>query len=180
VTDLIELARNGAIADAVLISGDEDLRVAVQVAQTFGVRVHVLAVGDPSRNVSSTLQMEADSVVALDKAWMEGHISIQHDPAGVLPSAVRSPSSLKPRTAQGETLESAAESVADSILEELQTTEVRALGIHFDAGNQTVPPEYDRKLIAMTANRLSRRLESTELRRVRGVFVSQVSKRLTE
>ncbi len=50
VTDLIELARNGAIADAVLISGDEDLRVAVQVAQTFGVRVHVLAVGDPSRN----------------------------------------------------------------------------------------------------------------------------------
>src|SRR5712692_9876721 len=51
VTDLIELARNGAIADAVLISGDEDLRVAVQVAQTFGVRVHVLAVGDPSKNV---------------------------------------------------------------------------------------------------------------------------------
>ena len=44
VTDLIELARNNAIADAVIVSGDEDLRVAVQVAQTFGVRVHVLAV----------------------------------------------------------------------------------------------------------------------------------------
>jgi uncharacterized LabA/DUF88 family protein len=34
VTDLIELARNRAIADAVMVSGDEDLRVAVQVAQT--------------------------------------------------------------------------------------------------------------------------------------------------
>ena len=180
VTDLIELARNGAIADAVLISGDEDLRVAVQVAQTFGVRVHVLAVGDPSRNVSSTLQMEADSVKALDKAWIEGHISIQDDPVGTLQAALRSPSSLKPRTTQAETLESVAESVADSILEELQSTEVQALGNHFAAGNQTVPPEYDRKLIAMTANRVSRRLESTELRRVRGVFVSQVKKRSTE
>ena len=124
--------------------------------------------------------MEADSVKALDKAWIEGHISIQDDPAGTLQAALRSPSSLKPRTTQAETLESVAESVADSILEELQSTEVQALGIHFAAGNQTVPPEYDRKLIAMTANRLSRRLESTELRRVRGVFVSQVRKRLTE
>jgi uncharacterized LabA/DUF88 family protein len=37
VTDMIALARNGAISDAVLLSGDEDLRVGVQQAQEFGV-----------------------------------------------------------------------------------------------------------------------------------------------
>jgi uncharacterized LabA/DUF88 family protein len=40
VTDMITLARNRAISDAVLVSGDEDLRVGVQQAQEFGVRVH--------------------------------------------------------------------------------------------------------------------------------------------
>ena len=34
VTDLIDLARNRAIADAVVVTGDEDLRIAVQVAPT--------------------------------------------------------------------------------------------------------------------------------------------------
>ena len=37
VTDMITLARNGAMSDAVLLSGDEDLRVGVQQAQEFGV-----------------------------------------------------------------------------------------------------------------------------------------------
>src|SRR2546428_12180182 len=43
VTDLIELARNGAIADAVLISGDEDLRVAGQGVESNCVRGHLPA-----------------------------------------------------------------------------------------------------------------------------------------
>lgn len=42
ITDMITLARNRAISDAVLLSGDEDLRVGVQQAQEFGVRVHLL------------------------------------------------------------------------------------------------------------------------------------------
>jgi uncharacterized LabA/DUF88 family protein len=42
VTDMIALARNRAISDAVLVSGDEDLRVGVQQAQEFGVRVHLV------------------------------------------------------------------------------------------------------------------------------------------
>ena len=172
VTDLIELARNGAIADAVILSGDEDLRVAVQVAQTFGVRVHVLAVGESSRNVSAALQMEADSVASLDKAWLEAHISIQEETViSVVTSTL-----VVPKRDQGQSLEEVAESIADSILEGLERHEVNALRDHFAAGNQTVPPEYDRKLIAMTARGLSRRLEPTEMRRVRGVFVGQVRK----
>ena len=33
VTDLIELARNHAITDALVLSGDEDIRIGVQIAQ---------------------------------------------------------------------------------------------------------------------------------------------------
>ena len=39
ITDMIELARNRAMSDALLLSGDEDLRVCVEQAQEFGVRV---------------------------------------------------------------------------------------------------------------------------------------------
>jgi uncharacterized LabA/DUF88 family protein len=39
---LIELARNQAICDATVVTGDSDVRVAVQIAQSFGVRVHLI------------------------------------------------------------------------------------------------------------------------------------------
>lgn len=44
VTDMIALARNRAISDAVLMSGDEDLRVGVQQAQELGVRAGCLGI----------------------------------------------------------------------------------------------------------------------------------------
>ena len=44
VTDLVELARNRAISDVLLMSGDEDVRIGVQLAQSFGVRVHLLGI----------------------------------------------------------------------------------------------------------------------------------------
>ncbi len=50
VTDLIELARNHAITDALLLSGDEDVRIGVQIAQTYGVRVHLLGVQPAADN----------------------------------------------------------------------------------------------------------------------------------
>ena len=92
VTDLIELARNGAISDAVLVSGDEDLRIAVLLAQSFGVKVHILAAGNPRQNVSSSLRMEADSVSALNGDWFNKHFVRSSDnsamPVASLPSQI--------------------------------------------------------------------------------------------
>jgi NYN domain len=172
VTDLIELARNGAIVDAVLVSGDEDLRVAVQVAQTFGVRVHILAVGDASRNVSTALQMEADSVDTLEKPWLKKYLSVRMSSPAAAPSPAQPPT-LPPLPPQGASVEEAAASVAKELLQELHPGEIEALRSHF-ASNQTVPPEYDRKLIAKTARIVGRQFESTEMRKIRGVFVRMV------
>ena len=61
VTDMIALARNHAMSDAVLLSGDEDLRVGVQQAQEFGVRVHLLGIRPSRGSQSLFLLQEADS-----------------------------------------------------------------------------------------------------------------------
>jgi uncharacterized LabA/DUF88 family protein len=61
VTDLIELARNRSITDALLISGDEDVRVGVEIAQTHGIRVHLLGIHPGSESQSELLRREADT-----------------------------------------------------------------------------------------------------------------------
>ena len=60
VTDMINLARNGSMCDAVLLSGDEDIRVGVQQAQDHGVRVHLLGIAPARSNQSDLLLQEAD------------------------------------------------------------------------------------------------------------------------
>lgn len=75
VTDLIDLARNTAISDALIVAGDEDLRVGVQVAQTYGVRVHLLGI-EPSRGTQSPhLLQEVDSHIEWSRSIIETVIS---------------------------------------------------------------------------------------------------------
>lgn len=65
VTDLINLSRNRAMASAVLLTGDEDIRVGVQQAQEYGVRVHLVGVAafpGGERNQAALLKQEADGV----------------------------------------------------------------------------------------------------------------------
>lgn len=71
VTDMIALARNRAMSDAVLVSGDEDIRVGVQQAQEFGVRVHLVGI-KPSRGSQSLfLLQEADRTYE----WSDAEVS---------------------------------------------------------------------------------------------------------
>ena len=61
VTDMITLARNRAMAECVLLSGDEDVRVGVQQAQEYGVRVHLLGIKPARGSQSNFLLQEADA-----------------------------------------------------------------------------------------------------------------------
>lgn len=77
VLDLTTLARERAISTAYLISGDEDIREGVAVAQQLGVRVVLLGV--PTRSgwpqQADTLIREADEHVIIDRAEViEPHI----------------------------------------------------------------------------------------------------------
>src|SRR5207248_4377442 len=70
--DLITLARERAMSTAYLISGDEDIREGVAVAQQTGVRVVLLGVPgrDDRSNQADTLIREADEHIVLDRVTM--------------------------------------------------------------------------------------------------------------
>jgi len=175
VTDLIELARNRAISDAILISGDEDLRIAVQLAQTFGVRVHILAVGDAGKNVSSSLKMEADSLELLDSAWLSKYIKI----TGPAPLAATSAPVIPTQPAKvvsQNTLDQTTHLICKELLDEADVDALANLKAHLSTST-TIPPEFDRKLIAKTAKAVNRRLSSDEMRKIRGFFVTSLRSR---
>ncbi len=174
VTDLIELARNRAVADAILVSGDEDLRIAVQIAQTYGIRVHVLAVGDPAKNVNPTLRMEADSVETLDAQWLRGHVAVASEPNRAGPAApVTGALGASSGSVAEIMIDQAAVRTCADLLAKGGASVARALNTHF-ASSTTVPAEYDRKLVACTAALLGRPLTAEEKRHIRGIFVRQV------
>lgn len=75
VTDLINLSRNRAMSDAVLLTGDEDIRVGVQHAQELGVRVHLVGLEDAANNQSKLLRQEADTLREISKSEVHGFLS---------------------------------------------------------------------------------------------------------
>ena len=94
--DLMTLARERAISEAYVLSGDEDLREGVRTAQDMGVRVTLIGIATPdrSRNQSRELIDEVDETVTLTKkeldSFIKPAISIQ-PAASINPSDERSP-----------------------------------------------------------------------------------------
>jgi DNA-binding MarR family transcriptional regulator len=196
VTDLIDLARNRAIADAVVVTGDEDLRIAVQVAQSFGVRVHILAAGDPANNVSTALQMEADSVAILDAAWFANHLELLPVPSASSVTetqfsprvrflrnrplrrefAIEQPqvSAVSAGMAVVNELGAAADRVIKEILKTTPPEKLEQL-VQDLATSNNIPHEYDGALIRKVSYALSGRFLSTaENRQIRELFIRAV------
>ena len=73
--DLTTLARQRAIADAVVLTGDDDLRGAVEEAQSFGVRVHLLGIAPARENQAAALVQAADSVRELSEAEVRSFLT---------------------------------------------------------------------------------------------------------
>jgi uncharacterized LabA/DUF88 family protein len=76
VADLVNLAKNRALADALLLTGDDDLRGGVVQAQELGVRVHLLGIAPARENQAAALVQEADSVRELSEAEVRSFLSI--------------------------------------------------------------------------------------------------------
>ena len=70
--DLVNLARERAISEAFLISGDDDLLEAVKTVQEMGVRVTLIGIppSKQSTNQSRELRQEADEVIILEANYL--------------------------------------------------------------------------------------------------------------
>ena len=164
VTDLIELARNHAISDAILLSGDEDVRIGVQIAQSFGMRVHLLGIEPGANNQSRLPRQESDTTTEWQQPEVELFLAVQsRDPA----DEPQSPQATDESPTHPQELDSAtsrfvrARSAADLLL---------LAGLKY---RDSIPPDLERELLACAASELDRYLESDER-----AYVRQAVKRL--
>ena len=168
VTDLIELARNHAISDAVLLSGDEDIRVGVQIAQSFGVRVHLIGIepNEGTRNQSYLLQQEADTIVEWSKEDIQEILSIKPDAETNLPVSRGQTGSEAIANDTGDILDRVALEIFNSISE----TELQTLVEALSQDSRWIPKDYDGRLLAESGTRIGRDLYPNETRRIRDKF----------
>jgi uncharacterized LabA/DUF88 family protein len=163
VTDMINLARNRAMSDAVLMSGDEDLRVGVQQAQEFGIRVHLVGI-KPSRGSQSLfLLQEADTTLEWGPDYLEPFLSVKPP----LEESTAEPAATKAKTATATPLQAVADEVAASV----PPPELEALIEAIQKSGQT-PRDLDRLLLGKSRTRLGADLDSTQKKEVRTFFLA--------
>lgn len=174
VTDLIDLARNQAISDAVLVSGDADIRVGVELAQKFGVRVHLIEISSYGQyNVSVALQEEADTVKAWTKQEIQNFLSINSTSTPAGPFSSELPTTSKIIESPDEAFRLTVKEILDSTSDE----DLGTLSEELASNPQSIPQLYDGRLLGGSRNKLNRNLEQPEKAKVRTMFRQCVKER---
>ena len=172
VTDLIELARNHAITDAILLSGDEDLRIGVQIAQSFGVRVHLVGI-EPSRgNQSNFLRQEADTT----GEWSKGEIKeflLDKDGEGDAPML---PFVESVATVTADNEDDALDGVVKEIVDSMDDGEIQNVTESIAQSPREIPYDYDRRLLGYGRRTLGRDLDQSERLRLRNKFRETIAR----
>lgn len=172
VTDLIELARLHSISDALLFSGDEDVRVGVQIAQNYGVRVHLLGISLARSSQSPTLRQEADTTSEWNREIIAKFLSVRTNVELPAPATEKPVEPAAEVTDHNPLPEIVAEFVA--LLQEADFASLAA----FWKENRGLPREFDAKLLALAGSKLGRRLERNEMQEIRAAFQRQVHAKL--
>lgn len=195
VTDLIELARNHAISDAVLLSGDEDIRVGVQVAQTLGVRVHLIGIEPGRGSQSKNLRQESDTIHEMNKACVSKFLKVlpkqpaSTAAAAATPAAVVIAGQSVPAFGSQQVVAAAAAvvvvppvaatltAVATQLLGLLTDDDIRKLSAVLGK-SLGMPSDLDGKLLAKARTALHRQLDLAERRSIRTEFRQMYEARL--
>jgi hypothetical protein len=167
-SDMVNLSRNRAISDALIVSGDEDLRVGVQQAQEYGVRVHLLGVeaadiGEMRGNQSAALQREVDTRHLLDAATLGRFLRRREFAEWTAPNG----DSGEPQHNLARMQELAGEYAATLGTE--QREQILQL-----PERTPLPHELDRELLSRASELLGRKLDETEKRTLRAALRTAV------
>ena len=167
VTDLIELARNRAMVDAILVSGDEDVRIGVTIAQSFGVRIHLLGIKPSRGSQSPQLMQEADTTTEWDATVVGRFLAHQ----------ASAPAESMPMTAGATQAASAVaydfETIVTALVATLNDAEIQRLLAFWETATG-LPPELDGKLLARCRAETGADLDPSQKRLVRRRFRSAV------
>jgi hypothetical protein len=182
VTDLVELARNRAMCDAVLMAGDEDTRIGVQIAQSYGVRIHLLGIEPARSNQSKQLILEADTTSEWTRDVVSSFVSVLPGmTASWKAEPPTSPVQVTPRSVvlPAPNVELTTPTVAQCAAEfaaALESADIYVIGEHWSIYQQ-VPKLFDGRLLASTRDRLGRTLTGAERSEMRAAFVEAVRNR---
>ena len=180
VTDLIELSRNSSITDALLLSGDEDVRIGVQIAQTYGVRVHLLGIHPARSSQSDTLMQEADTTHEWKKDVVETFLKTKTGMAQ--PKKFAGENEVDATGGPAVSIESHIKNfdqVRDETVAEVITTLTDTSREQLKDSFQTspsVPPEFDGKLLGKCRAALGRDLDGKERSLLRSAFRDECAK----
>ena len=183
VTDLINLSRNRAMASAVLMTGDEDIRVGVQQAQEYGVRVYLVGISASSGgdgNQAALLKQEADGVCDLSAAEVAGFLAcrptaespaLESPPAGALQRAEPG-SSSRPLGVLGE---EQLRAIVESALSQMTEDAIQQVAT---AGRFNIPVHLDGLLLTTATKALGgARVPDPHKKALRGLFFAACEQR---
>lgn len=169
VTDLIDLARNKAMTDALVVSGDEDIRVGVAIAQSYGVRIHLFGIESISKSQSIDLLREADSHLefcsADVSAWMK--VRPQDDGATLHSKLPTSPT-------VNAAVESLTKEIVAHLVAEKDPDELRRFAKQLEKNPKQIPGDIDRPLLKKLTDRLGRDPNEAEKRTMREVASCEI------
>ena len=148
VTDLIELARTQAISDALIVSGDEDIRVGVQVAQTYGVRVHLLGIHPARGSQSPDLIAESDTLTEWGRDTVEKWMTIVPDRLPVVLEQSEAPDWM--------------DAVVANYLTGVEPDEAEGIVQFMDENRNQLPADFDRPALAKARDNRQRDLDPSE------------------
>ena len=175
VTDMLMLARNRAMAHCVLLSGDEDLRVGVQLAQECGVRVHLVGI-KPARGTQSVLLFqEADATYEWASSDLSDFLSRNPRPAP-------GDSLLVAPTPSGAAVGSVTDrlnAVAQRVASEVPVGDVASLA-ETVRGTGMRPREIDARLLVEARSALGDDLDASQKAILRQAFLPALEARLND
>lgn len=161
VTDLIELARNQAISDAVLLSGDDDVRIGVEIAQSFGVRVHLIGIESSSGQGSQSrlLLQAADTTTELSGVEVQTFLKVRSESDADSAEASRA-------DASNDGMPQLLDNVVDELVPTLSQAEISDI-IANSEPNSPIPYQVDRRLLILGGEKVGRDLEESEKHYIR-------------
>lgn len=171
VTDMIELARINSISDAVLLSGDEDVRIGVQIAQSYGVSVHLIGIHPARGSQSQALRQEADTNSEWDIETVSRFLTVKRPLAtvaaeGEMNTFVQSQSEID--------IESLRNRIIDEMIASFNSQTLSTIQSFWEAGQNGLPSDIDSPFLGKLGAAAGRRLDQQELRLARREFVAQL------
>jgi len=182
VRDLVMDAHHRNISDAWLVTGDDDLRGGLLVAQELGVRIHLLGLGDrENHNQARSLLLDADSSYLWERSevdsWMEVRATIDEaDPE----DGEGEVEPLYPKLADDSDINEAALTIALDFSTSMDCDELEEIIESWSVARQGIPPRYDKPLIWRFVQQWPHEVGATEKRAVRSALIEACRKRLSD